>query len=978
MIPAPNWLTNLIRPSRIVGHCSSPCVQHSALVTFSTYTIHRRRYCPKIRPRGRRQQSTNRKTCAFVTVASQNQVILTCMSARSSGTRGTVIRGGEAGNKTLPKRRKPGRVPTACAECRRLKLRCNRQVPCEKCESRGCAAICPDGVLTPGRGNRLVLANTEELHDKIDNMSSRVRQLERALRDVQSSVTTEPHPLLRSDLVLPSSGHPTPTPPPQPPSISETEPGSSQGQQLSQSPSDPSGPSASSSRRALEQPMTIDEKNDDLEASGTLISTPNGGYLHLGSTARPEYLMRVPSQLRPTLGISRLSKRIINTSFFDSDLQELDDDLGQEMYSFLPQFAEAESLCQVYLEHGTYLYSSLSTTELSETLAHVYRAESNGFTSFEHLSLLFSILALGVMLTPRPDSSRAQEYFYLSRAALSLSPARCGITLVYIQAIIHMAQYLDLSNPVLSHSSSVWLYAGYAARLGQDIALQLNDTQWNLSPEISLRRCRMFWRLFVLDTWTSFYYGRPLVMSSPFIDCPFPKDIPTEHATMSFDLWNSKYASLVHSVITVAFGPKQVPYSSVIDLDRRIRDFHVPTIWMFQNDAESTETTSEVRMQRYFVCARKEIVLLSLHRPYLVKLLSEKPIELERHRYRPSVVACYRSAWRLIRATELTYMHESYRTARLSIFWSHCLSAIIVMSLLVTNDPKGSLAPSALRDLELAVGLFENAAASCPPAYQLLGPVRKLLQTARESASQLSIARVGEEDLDAYPPRELERLAGKTSRHDMTSPHTAWSLNGHSRQRASSNASTWEHLPDIVEEDPFQVLEEIRVRHHGRPPHSPTTGTTSAYRHPTLEQDLSNLERGEFYTNLNSLNDSPSAIPFTTPSSFVASAASTTRDVSQDTMADLSPTQTGSTTYPPLLGDRVLPSEDYVLGMDQYCPNGQQMSSGSGSGTLGGGLLGSNALLMLDPSLQSMAEHLGFFTPLSYSSPWFAPSQLSY
>ncbi|KAI0778884.1 hypothetical protein BD413DRAFT_512605 [Trametes elegans] len=42
-------------------------------------------------------------------------------------------------------RKRPGRVPVSCAECRRLKLRCDRKVPCETCTKRGCAALCPDG-----------------------------------------------------------------------------------------------------------------------------------------------------------------------------------------------------------------------------------------------------------------------------------------------------------------------------------------------------------------------------------------------------------------------------------------------------------------------------------------------------------------------------------------------------------------------------------------------------------------------------------------------------------------------------------------------------------------------------------------------------------------------------------------------------------------------------------------------------------------
>ena len=73
------------------------------------------------------------------------------------------------------------------------------------------------------------------------------------------------------------------------------------------------------------------------------------------------------------------------------------------------------------------------------------------------------------------------------------------------------------------------------------------------------------------------------------------------------DLWNGKFASLVHSVITIAFGPKQVPYSSIIELDRRIRDFHIPSMWKFQCEDEASDTNYELRIQRYFVIARKEI-----------------------------------------------------------------------------------------------------------------------------------------------------------------------------------------------------------------------------------------------------------------------------------------------------------------------------------------------------------------------------------
>lgn len=57
------------------------------------------------------------------------------------------------------------------------------------------------GSLTPGKGNRLVLSGTEELHDKIDQMASRNRELENALRDLQKKVSDDSHPLLSTELL---------------------------------------------------------------------------------------------------------------------------------------------------------------------------------------------------------------------------------------------------------------------------------------------------------------------------------------------------------------------------------------------------------------------------------------------------------------------------------------------------------------------------------------------------------------------------------------------------------------------------------------------------------------------------------------------------------------------------------------------------------------------------------------------------------
>ena len=48
---------------------------------------------------------------------------------------------------------------------------------------------------------RFILANTEQLHEKITQLGDRVRELEEALEVAQTVISNQPHPLLSPDLL---------------------------------------------------------------------------------------------------------------------------------------------------------------------------------------------------------------------------------------------------------------------------------------------------------------------------------------------------------------------------------------------------------------------------------------------------------------------------------------------------------------------------------------------------------------------------------------------------------------------------------------------------------------------------------------------------------------------------------------------------------------------------------------------------------
>lgn len=171
--------------------------------------------------------------------------------------------------------------------------------------------------------------------------------------------------------------------------------------------------------------------------------------------------------------------------------------------------------------------------------------------------------------------------------------------------------------------------------------------------------------------------------------------------------------------MTTAFGAKTPQYTTVLELDRKVRDFPVP--WRLRIKcglAVESEPTKVVHIQRWFVMSCKEssesrssiaclpssiaaapsnelpdvdlcvhTALLNLHRPYFAQALNELPHDLLRHRYGPSVMAIYRSAWRLIEGLRETHKKAPQVVERLGLPWSQSLSAAVCFhSLHVLND----------------------------------------------------------------------------------------------------------------------------------------------------------------------------------------------------------------------------------------------------------------------------------------------------
>ncbi|EMD30510.1 hypothetical protein CERSUDRAFT_145919, partial [Gelatoporia subvermispora B] len=248
---------------------------------------------------------------------------------------------------------KRARGAISCAECRRLKLKCDKTVPCSSCKRRGCESICPNGSLTTGQGTRFILADTDRLHRKIAEMSDRIRHLEDALAMLQSSVTREPHPLLSRELLAVKSGlelH--------------------------------SAAMRKADYTSAEDPGGDEEEEQGIDAFGTLAVRDDGAATFYGRSAGSESLLLdeqpvpAPPALRPDGGGALLPPSILRLS---ASFPAAPGDAGHDrelIEEYLPPWPRARELCELYLEAAPWFFGAVTRRQLIEELLPLFYSEA--------------------------------------------------------------------------------------------------------------------------------------------------------------------------------------------------------------------------------------------------------------------------------------------------------------------------------------------------------------------------------------------------------------------------------------------------------------------------------------------------------------------------------------------------------------------------------------------------------------------------
>ncbi|KAI8996460.1 fungal-specific transcription factor domain-containing protein [Trametes punicea] len=687
---------------------------------------------------------------------------------------------------------KRSRGEISCAECRRLKIRCDKSIPCQSCQRRGCAALCPNGSLATGQGTRFVLAATEHLHRRIAKMSERIHQLEDALAIVQAKCSNDPHPLL------------------------------SDGKMKARSTDEDDD--------FAPEDMDTVTPSDVVSAFGMLSVSDHGVSRFFGPTGGTEYLLfsdndgppspnngsRSPESLRgsktpPLPGeITRFSNAF---PFTPMGPPQAVYDLIQ---SHLPSYERACQLAESYITRAAWLFRSVPRRQLfDEMIPFFYKqpppedaqpAACGDYSSPHDLALLLLCFAIGALvdLNQQPYNSEAEHYSQLAQAALALQSVLANPTLVTIQALhlysIYIAMVGNEPGGQDSNMEFSWALVSLACQLSHTIGLHRDSARFGLPAEIVERRRITFWDLFVADAWQSLMTGRPPVIQREYIDCKFPTPTSTpevdegEEPDAVFENWGFRFAlQCVSEVASKTLTAEAPPYEVIMELDRKLREFPIPPDAAalredLENPPDSEPPSLQESMIRFVLSHSREVILLFLHRSFFAQAIMDCPRNPLRSAYAHSFLVACRSSGTILKVVREQFSAFPSMCARFWVIWTFAFSSAVVFATVVTRGPRSAMAPSALAQLDQAYELFTQASQHSRRAAKALPILLKLREKAHYAFAAAQNDPAGssmydgalwksEKDEDA-----LDIFAGRTavvpSKRTSPSPSTSTSCPG--------------------------------------------------------------------------------------------------------------------------------------------------------------------------------------------------------
>ncbi|KAF7317081.1 Zn(2)-C6 fungal-type domain-containing protein [Mycena chlorophos] len=610
---------------------------------------------------------------------------------------------------------------TSCAECRRLKLRCDRVFPCASCIRRGCANLCPSGTLEKGKRGFLkrleqslpsAKPGSDQEHSEVAMFVARDTAMLKRIQDLE-------HALAAAGVAIPGNAPPT------------------------------ANEAGASGETRAKRPRTLSNADAPPTYLGPVDAvdvTLGFGYLtidgekrsrYVGTSGGAAYLDLWKGQNHSRASSEENSGSPASRALTDRSASPQQMAVLSKM-NYLPAYEEAIRIARIYFANASFMYEIIPETIFFNThLPNIYPDRGRPYipTNLHILSLFGMVLAVGTFfdLSHPPEVVRpiAARFYDLALAAFNITIPLKLDTIPSVQTLHLMALYF-LSTQGESGGDAAWQLLGMAMRSIQAQGCHRDGSRWGLLPQDLEERRRVFWETTLYDRIQSFTFGRPYSQSDAHHDCempqtcdtPLPSDNDPANTTFSHQRWHTykfRFARVLGRITDLVFSAKGPTYSVILDLDREINETYASwPSWMHSDavknpikelPAHALAGDADLRRNSQIASLTNMcfLTLLHLHRGPFCRALMLGPKTLATSKYKTSIESLIGAARAIIdNARGLFALHPAL-LSRMWYFIFHSFTATVCLAVFVIVAPTHPLAPATFESVQAAIELFDRA-----------------------------------------------------------------------------------------------------------------------------------------------------------------------------------------------------------------------------------------------------------------------------
>ncbi|CAH0022329.1 unnamed protein product [Clonostachys rhizophaga] len=674
-----------------------------------------------------------------------------------------------------PRPRKPQRKQRpcySCAECRRLKMKCNRQVPCSNCVRRNRVEFC-----TPATGGR---DNSSRTSRSSQNATTAQQQLG---QNISPGPIILDHHHMHQDhqnqqlqpTVLPTSIEETQVVPVQQPTASPQNhtlhgnhhqldtlallahalgPYAAQASSLNTPGARPPGgrpeslynpPTGGSGSTNAAGRSTDDD--EQVGSFGTLMLSKRGRSKYLGPTAGSEWLNESETQdvsetplatRAPSPALQQDSASVQTTHNNPYATTPIGFPLSasaahistRDLISCLPPREEAWALCESYYRYCAWHHDVAPRSQFERTFDRVYKISGSGTSSPinpQEIALVFIVMAQGTMFNiemPNFDSS-AEDWLHLAERALVKGDFLSNNTLAGVQTL-HLMAHLHLHLDKGRHGDNAWPIWGLVMRLVQAMGMHRDGNRWNLPHDVAEERRKVFWECNAADVFQAHCFSRPSAINPEHCDTAFPSGQSHPNGEKSYSILRFELSQLSAEILNMAMKVRKPAYSEVTELGLRLLEFERNIPFSLRCRAALLAMPSQYPVAEAAINASPEpsrrSVTISFQQSNFALNVSETIINLHRPYYAKAlyevdrVESIYKTSFYTVieRCAIIiglvTDIHTRFPaiSTRQWNFWYHVFNSALCLGTLVLRDPGNIMSSFVLTQLDASISLFTS------------------------------------------------------------------------------------------------------------------------------------------------------------------------------------------------------------------------------------------------------------------------------